>query len=180
MIAATGTDRAASERATVRVAGVSVFYGEVLGLSRVDLELEPGVTGIVGPNGSGKSTLMKALCGLLPPDEGSLNVLGGEPFRQAAVRQGIGFVPALECFHQELTGRRNLIAAFLSHGHGGRTSRAAGGGRLGARAGHGARHPGRPRRLRRRGPPADRKATDGVGEGTRGPRAGSDSFRVLP
>ena len=112
-----------SGSATVRLAGVSVFYGEVLGLSRVDLELEPGVTGIVGPNGSGKSTLMKSLCGLLPPDEGTLQVLGGEPFREAAVRRGIGFVPALECFHPELSGRRNLIVAFLAHGHGGGRAR---------------------------------------------------------
>ena len=119
MITAAGKDKARSYAATVRLAGVSVFYGEVLGLSRVDLELNPGVTGIVGPNGSGKSTLMKTLTGLMPPDEGTLRILDGNPFRDAWIRQRIGFVPALECFHSELTGRRNLTAAFLSHGHGG-------------------------------------------------------------
>ena len=47
--------------------GVSKFYGEVLGVNRVDLELRPGLTGLVGPNGSGKSTLMHLMTGLLRP-----------------------------------------------------------------------------------------------------------------
>jgi len=37
---------------------VSKFYGEVLGINRVNLKIPPGVTSLVGPNGSGKSTLM--------------------------------------------------------------------------------------------------------------------------
>ena len=44
---------------------VSKFYGEVLGVNRVNLRIPPGVTSLVGPNGSGKSTLMNLLTGLL-------------------------------------------------------------------------------------------------------------------
>ncbi|MCG8462067.1 MAG: AAA family ATPase, partial [Holophagales bacterium] len=40
---------------------VSKFYGEVLGVNRVNLRLSPGITGLVGPNGSGKSTLMNLM-----------------------------------------------------------------------------------------------------------------------
>ncbi len=123
MIVATDNKKPDDVAATVKLAGVSVFYGEVLGLSRVDLNLAPGVTGIIGPNGSGKSTLMKVLTGLIPPDEGQIRILGDNPFTEASVRQQIGFVPALECFHSELSGRRNLIAAFLSHGHSGKESK---------------------------------------------------------
>jgi ABC-2 type transport system ATP-binding protein len=36
-------------------ADVSKFYGEVLGVNRVDLDVGPGITALVGPNGSGKS-----------------------------------------------------------------------------------------------------------------------------
>ena len=33
---------------------VSKFYGEVLGVNRVDLDIEPGITSLVGPNGSAR------------------------------------------------------------------------------------------------------------------------------
>ena len=49
---------------------VSKFYGDVLGVNRVNLSIPPGVTGLVGPNGSGKTTLMNLLTGLIHPTEG--------------------------------------------------------------------------------------------------------------
>ncbi len=100
----------------VTLTGVSVFYGEVVGLSRVDLALKAGITGIVGPNGSGKTTLMRVLSGLLEPKEGSARVLGRNPFASAEVRARIGFVPATECFYESLSGRRNLEVGFLAQG----------------------------------------------------------------
>ena len=79
-----GLDRPGPE-ADVRVVldGVSVFYGEVVGLSKVDLELRRGITGIVGPNGSGKTTMMRAIIGLIDPTEGKTRVLGRSPFQDA-------------------------------------------------------------------------------------------------
>jgi ABC-2 type transport system ATP-binding protein len=44
---------------------VSKFYGEVLGVNRVSLNLPPGITTLVGPNGSGKTTLMNLMTGLV-------------------------------------------------------------------------------------------------------------------
>ena len=95
---------------------VSVFYGEVVGLSRVSLELHPGITGIVGPNGSGKTTLMRVLTGLLSPLEGKVQVLGGAPFHDAAVRTRISLVPAGSSFYDGISARKNLEVAFLSKG----------------------------------------------------------------
>ncbi|MCP4452319.1 MAG: AAA family ATPase, partial [Planctomycetes bacterium] len=46
--------QAASDRITLD--NVSRFYGEVLGVNRVTLSLEPGITSLVGPNGAGKTT----------------------------------------------------------------------------------------------------------------------------
>ena len=46
---------------TIVFDNVSKFYGEVLGINRVTLTFEPGITGLVGPNGSGKSTLMNLI-----------------------------------------------------------------------------------------------------------------------
>jgi ABC-2 type transport system ATP-binding protein len=109
--------------APVDLRGVSVFYGEVVGLSNVTLRLDPGITGIVGPNGSGKSTLMRVLTGLVAPVEGTVRVLGGTPFTEASVRSRIRLVPATECFHQSLSGRKNLEVAFLARGENPRRAR---------------------------------------------------------
>lgn len=108
--------QAAGERATVMLEGASVFYGEVVGLSKVDLELHPGITGIVGPNGSGKTTMMRVMVGLIQPEEGRIRVLDRSPFLDARVRSRITFVPASENFYPGLTARRNLEVAFMAQG----------------------------------------------------------------
>ncbi len=112
----TQTPDSTPRAATVTLEAVSVFYGEVIGLSRVDMALSPGITGIVGPNGSGKTTMMRVLTGLIPPSEGAVRVFGGPPFSQTEVRRRIAIVPATECFFDGLSGRRNLEVAFLAHG----------------------------------------------------------------
>ena len=117
-------ETASAATVPVELSGVSVFYGEVVGLSNVSLTLLPGITGIVGPNGSGKTTLMRILCGLLAPLEGSARVLGGEPFTQAAVRARIALVPAGSSFHDDLSARRNLQVGFLARGKSTRDARA--------------------------------------------------------
>ncbi|MFC1573308.1 ABC transporter ATP-binding protein, partial [Candidatus Eisenbacteria bacterium] len=63
------------------------------------------------------STLMRVLSGLVQVAEGSAQVLGQAPFGSPEVRQRIAFVPATECFYENLSGRRNLEIAFLSHGY---------------------------------------------------------------
>src|SRR5205823_5604098 len=42
---------------------VSKWYGPVIGINQVTLELRPGITGLVGHNGSGKSTLLRLAAG---------------------------------------------------------------------------------------------------------------------
>ncbi len=58
---------------------VSKFYGEVLGVNRVTLNIPPGITSLVGPNGSGKTTLMNLMTGLIFPDNGSVLLRGISP-----------------------------------------------------------------------------------------------------
>ncbi len=64
---------------TIVFENVSKFYGEVLGVNRVNLTLPPGVTSLVGPNGSGKTTLMNLVTGLVRPTQGRVSVLGLTP-----------------------------------------------------------------------------------------------------
>jgi ABC-2 type transport system ATP-binding protein len=61
---------------TVEFRNVSKFYGDVLGVNRVNLVIPPGITSLVGPNGSGKTTLMNLVTGLIRPTCGEVRVLG--------------------------------------------------------------------------------------------------------
>src|SRR5438445_8447109 len=58
---------------------VSKFYGEVLGVNRVTLNIPPGITSLVGPNGAGKTTLMNLMTGLIFPDHGRIRMRGISP-----------------------------------------------------------------------------------------------------
>jgi ABC-2 type transport system ATP-binding protein len=85
-------------------AGVSKFYGEVLGVNRVDLTIGPGITALVGPNGSGKSTLMNLTAGLLRPTEGRVEVLGLTPDRPERLFRRVGYCTQYESFPRGMTG----------------------------------------------------------------------------
>ena len=49
--------------------------------------------GLVGPNGAGKTTLYSVACGFLPPDEGSVDLLGGGPFDPWRLKGRVGVLP---------------------------------------------------------------------------------------
>jgi len=65
--------------------------------------------GFLGPNGAGKTTTMSMICGLLVPDEGSVELNGEqlEPTR-LGTRQMLGVVPQDLALYPELTGIENL------------------------------------------------------------------------
>lgn len=82
--------------------------GGVYAVKGVSLHIPQGsVYGLIGPNGSGKSTVMKALVGLLAPDEGSCRVFG-QPATAAANRKEIGFLPENPYFYKFLTGEETV------------------------------------------------------------------------
>ncbi|NYD67607.1 ABC-F family ATP-binding cassette domain-containing protein [Agromyces atrinae] len=67
----------ARHRAQLLASSVSVMRGASPVLTDVDLVVAPGSRiGIVGENGRGKSTLLHVLAGTLPPDHGSVNLVG--------------------------------------------------------------------------------------------------------
>ncbi|MGD8440571.1 MAG: ABC transporter ATP-binding protein [Holophagae bacterium] len=95
---------------TIALTGVSKFYGEVLGVNRVTVEIPPGLTGLVGPNGSGKSTLMHLMCGLLRPSRGTISVLGVPPDDPEQLFRLVGYCTQYDSFPSGATG-----VGFLSH-----------------------------------------------------------------
>jgi ABC-2 type transport system ATP-binding protein len=97
---------------------VSKFYGEVLGVNRVELDLPPGITGLVGPNGAGKSTLMNLICGLLWPTRGTVSVLGLPPSRPEELFHLVGYCTQVDAFPPGVTGRGFIVAYLRVHGYG--------------------------------------------------------------
>ncbi|GAB3275703.1 metal ABC transporter ATP-binding protein [Parasphingorhabdus pacifica] len=75
---------------------VTVSYGDLRALDRVDIEIGTGrVCGLLGTNGSGKSTLFKTLTGLVRPERGEVHLMGRTP-RQARKQGLISYVPQSE------------------------------------------------------------------------------------
>ena len=107
----------------VRARQLTKFFGDVVALDGVDLDVAPGqIHGIVGPNGAGKTTLLGILLGLAFADGGSLEVLGAPVGRGHAVPDGVtGFVdgPGL---YPALTARGNLAALAALRGPGAPTA----------------------------------------------------------
>ena len=97
---------------TIRFDNVSKFYGEVLGVNRVDLLLRPGVTSLVGPNGSGKTTLMNLMTGLLRPTRGGIRVLGEPPTAPERMFRKVGYCTQFDSFPRGASGL-GFIRAFL-------------------------------------------------------------------
>jgi ABC-2 type transport system ATP-binding protein len=83
---------------------VSKFYGEILGVNRVNLSIPPGITGLVGPNGSGKSTLMNLMTGLVRPTRGRIQVLNCRPDEPENRFKIVGYCTQFDAFPKGLTG----------------------------------------------------------------------------
>jgi len=95
---------------------VSKFYGEVLGVNRVSLNLRPGITTLVGPNGSGKTTLMNLMTGLVQPSSGRISVLGIEPGDAYTFFRAVGYCTQFDSFPRGLTGWDFLVDSLLLYG----------------------------------------------------------------
>ena len=95
---------------------VSKFYGEVLGVNRVSLSIEPGVTSLVGPNGAGKTTLMNLMTGLLFPTKGTVRVLGISPSDPETFYRNIGYCSQFDAFPKGLSGYQMIRSMMALHG----------------------------------------------------------------
>lgn len=96
---------------------VSKFYGEVLGVNRINLQIAPGITSLVGPNGSGKTTLMNLMTGLLKPTNGSIRVLGISPTEPEAIFQKLGYCSQFDSFPRGATAREFIEFYLRVHGY---------------------------------------------------------------
>jgi len=101
----------------LEAAGVAAGYGRKRIVHGVDLRVAKGeVLLVLGHNGAGKTTLMRALFGLLPPEDGSVRYEGREITGRGPagnVADGIAFIPQGHGIFRTLTVRDNLdLGAF--------------------------------------------------------------------
>ncbi|NRB17923.1 MAG: ABC transporter ATP-binding protein [Rhodobacteraceae bacterium] len=93
---------------TLTIKSVSKFRGDIQVLQDVDLVIAPGERlALLGHNGAGKSTLIKAILGLTPVHQGSIQICGAAP-GSAEARRTTAFLPESVSFHPALTGREQL------------------------------------------------------------------------
>jgi ABC-2 type transport system ATP-binding protein len=79
--------------AVIAADGLGKRYRRQWALTDCTLSIPAGhVVGLVGPNGAGKTTLLNLAVGLLAPDAGTIEVLGGTPGAGRAELSGVGFL----------------------------------------------------------------------------------------
>ncbi len=83
-------------------------FGDVTAVDELTLTLGRGeIMGFLGANGAGKTTTIKMLLGLIRPDSGKIEVMGGDP-SDAKVRAKIGYMPEIAYYYPYLNARELL------------------------------------------------------------------------
>lgn len=89
----------------VELKDVSKFYGNILGLNEISINIGNGMCGLLGPNGAGKSTMLKIITGQISPSRGVVRVLGEKPWDNPGLNWRIGYCPEQDSFFKGMTGR---------------------------------------------------------------------------
>ena len=102
---ARGSSQATATEPTIKVQGVSKWFGSVVAVNDISVQVHPGITGLLGPNGAGKTTLLRMIGGLAEPSEGDVRLLG-EPVRDnPQLYSRVGVMSAHETVYEFFTGR---------------------------------------------------------------------------
>lgn len=81
-------------RQVIVVEGVRVSLDGHTVIDSISFTLDEGTfLGVIGPNGAGKTTLVRAILGLIKPDEGSICVMGMSPVELKHELHHIGYMP---------------------------------------------------------------------------------------
>ncbi len=94
----------------LRVRHVGKIFGKHRVLKDITFEIFPGeIFGFLGPTGAGKTTLIRLITGLLPMEEGSIEIFGNNITTRFEAAMGlVGGMIEHPCFYRYLTGMQNL------------------------------------------------------------------------
>jgi len=104
------------KQANIRTKSLSKWYGDVRGVSGINLEIEKGIIGLVGPNSAGKSTLINLICGLLAPSQGNVEILGEQAFGGIHFRRHVGVASQKESIYPFMTVLEFVTSLTQLHG----------------------------------------------------------------
>ncbi len=90
---------------TIVVQGVSKWFGSVVAVNDISVQVHPGITGLLGPNGAGKTTLLRMIGGLAEPSEGDVSLLGERVRDNPQLYSRVGVMSANETVYEFFTGR---------------------------------------------------------------------------
>ena len=95
---------------SVSIKNLTKFYGAQKALNSISFDLRDGeIVGFIGPNGSGKSTTMKCICGILPPDDGTIEIEGIDiQPNKLEIKRKIGYLPEHNPLYTEMFVREYL------------------------------------------------------------------------
>jgi len=97
--------RAAVREPSIDVDSVSKWFGSVVAVNDVSLQVQPGITGLLGPNGAGKTTLLRMISGLAKPSEGSIKLLGQPVRGDPELYRRVGVMTEQEAVYGLFSGR---------------------------------------------------------------------------
>lgn len=89
----------------IQTFSLTMRYGDLLALDRLDLRIEPGeLFAFLGPNAAGKTTTIKLLTGLMNPSGGRAEICGFDIREQPLeAKRRIGYIPDVAEFYDKLT-----------------------------------------------------------------------------
>ncbi len=80
----------------VQITDLTRRFGRTQAVAGVTMETGPGVFGLLGPNGAGKTTLLRMMATVIPPNSGTLRLLGRDPASygpRKEIRRRLGYLP---------------------------------------------------------------------------------------
>ncbi len=94
----------------IRTDNLTKYYGKVLGVEELNLEVEPGqIFGFLGPNGAGKSTTIRVLLDFIRPTSGRAAVFGIQTTADPiAIHRRVGYLPGELAMYDKMTGAELL------------------------------------------------------------------------
>ena len=98
------------QQPAVRTEKLSKRFGDLRAVDLLDLRVERGTMyALVGPDGAGKTTSLRMMCGIIPPTEGRVEVLGFDvQGKRRELKHRLGYLSQGFSLYEDLTVDENI------------------------------------------------------------------------